>query len=278
MSAVSAAGRGGALEGGQAAMPVSRRASRVLLVGVAGLAWLSPASGYCWPGGMPLHVPGRAGPALVGIAQEGCARARLSRTALAVKGGRALQRARMSSSDLASEEREGAKRPNLYEDNAMYEREWVTPLWMITQEPDLNDLVKYLQEKRTVITDNPDQEHVLYFSRAQIEAAREAFSRMVRRGEMRLHRLSELTGSEIFETRYSRQVVVVGQRNGQGNANGQGQRFQLVQPLSAEELYAQTDLDLGSRQVGQVLAHARTHARTHSRTRAHTRALRPVCS
>jgi hypothetical protein len=137
------------------------------------------------------------------------------------------------------------------------------------QEPDLNNLVKYLQEQRTVITDNPDQEHVLYFSRTQIEAAREAFSRMVRNGEMRfalccprlilmmfiilqprpqyapstlnltlavnspealsracrvwrrcgcsyfcvgfrLHRLSELTGSEIFCTRYSRQVVVVG--------------------------------------------------------------------
>lgn len=115
----------------------------------------------------------------------------------------------------------------------MYEREWVTPLWMITQEPDLNNLVKYLQEMRTVITDNPDQEHVLLFSRKQIEAAREAFSRMVRRGEMRLHRLSELTGSEIFCTRYSRQVVVVGQRNG---PDGQGQRFQLVQPLSVHIL------------------------------------------
>lgn len=230
----------------------ARRASRqirVLLVSVAGLAWLSPASGFCRPG-MSLHAQRCAGPAVVGIEQGG--RARLARAAVAVKTGRVLMRPQMSS-DLASEEREGAKRPNLYEDNAMYEREWVTPLWMITQEPDLNDLVKYLQEKRTVITDNPDQEHVLYFSRAQIEAAREAFSRMVRRGEMRLHRLSELTGSEIFETRYSRQVVVVGQRNGQGNMNGQGQRFQLVQPLSAEELYAQTDLDLGSRQLERFM-------------------------
>jgi len=142
------------------------------------------------------------------------------------------------------------KTPTEFEDNSLYEREWVTPLWMITQEPDLNNLVKYLQEKRTVITDNPDKEHVLKFSRSQIEAARAAFSRMVRRGEMRLHRLSELTGSEIFETRYSRQVVVVGQRNGNG---GQGQRFQLVQPLSAEELYAQTDLDLGSRQLERFM-------------------------
>lgn len=148
------------------------------------------------------------------------------------------------------ERQEGGKPSNMYEDNDLYERDWVTPLWMITQEPDLNNLVKYLQEKRTVITANPNQEHVLYFSRAQIEAAREAFSRMVRRGEMRLHRLSELTGSEIFETRYSRQVVVVGQRNGK---DGQGQRFQLVQPLSAEELYAQTDLDLGSRQLERFM-------------------------
>eukprot|EP00960_Hanusia_phi_P036015 752096-Hanusia_phi.AAC.4 len=114
-------------------------------------------------------------------------------------------------------------------DNELYEREWVTPLWMITQEPDLNNLVKYLQEMRLKINDAPDQVHVIQFSRAQIEAAREAFSRMVRifhdpqqlsllrqvrSGEMRLHRLCELIGSEIFSTSYSRQVVVVGQRNG----------------------------------------------------------------
>ena len=147
-------------------------------------------------------------------------------------------------------EDEQSSRAKLYEDNSMYEREWVTPLWMITQEPELNNLVKYLQQKRDVITDNPNQEHVLTFSRRHIEAAREDFSRMVRRGEMRLHRLSELTGSEIFCTRYSRQVVVVGQRNGR---NGQGQRFQLVQPLSAQELYAQTDLDLGSRQLERFM-------------------------
>ena len=30
---------------------------------------------------------------------------------------------------------------------------------------------------------------------------------------------------------------------------GQGQRFQLTQPLSSDELYALTDLDLGSRQL-----------------------------
>jgi len=236
---------------GVAAAPL-RRASRLLLFGVAGLAWLSPASGFGGPGPTVHGVQPRprAEPAAVGVGRG--ARAGLARVRVAAKTLRVRRRQQMSS-DLASEEREGAKGPNLYEDNAMYDREWVTPLWMITQEPDLNDLVKYLQEKRIVITDNPDQEHVLYFSRAQIEAAREAFSRMVRRGEMRLHRLSELTGSEIFETRYSRQVVVVGQRNGQGNASGQGQRFQLVQPLSAGELYAQTDLDLGSRQLERFM-------------------------
>ena len=205
----------------------------------------------------------------------------------------------------------------LWEDNSLYERDdWTTPLWMITQaraprpcnsrarassartprgisesntlrdcahwqEPDLNNLVMYLQRMRVEIDAAPDQVHRICFSRRQIEAARAAFSRMVQRGEMRLHRLCELACSEIFANKYSRQVrppptppprerpaaraaqrrglsarggaqvVVVGQRAGPDG--GIGQRFQLVQPLSADELYTQTDLDLGSRQLERFM-------------------------
>ncbi len=105
--------------------------------------------------------------------------------------------------------------PEAYEDNELYTREWVSPLWMLTQEPDLNQLVVYLQEMRARINAEPDKEHVIRFSRANVEKARAAFSRMVRRGEMRLHRLCELTGSEVFTSSYSRQSVVVGQRPGE---------------------------------------------------------------
>jgi len=220
--------------------------ARCVLAGLVGLGvWLSPANGYCAPA-----LVGRLGTARCPLRPrtEQPQRRRAGRRGGGCRPGMTISVPGMPGAGGGRED--SGKPSSMFEDNDMYEREWVTPLWMITQEPDLNNLVMYLQEKRTVITDNPDQEHVLYFSRAQIEAAREAFSRMVRRGEMRLHRLSELTGSEIFETRYSRQVVVVGQRNGIG---GQGQRFQLVQPLSAEELYAQTDLDLGSRQLERFM-------------------------
>ena len=165
-------------------------------------------------------------------------------------------------------------------DNELYEREWVTPLWMITQEPDLNNLVKYLQEMRLKINDAPDQVHVIQFSRAQIEAAREAFSRMVGIFAVRLYR-SRSSGEERRdeaaqavrvdrERDLQHQLLPAGccrrpaQRysftssrfhvdaSGSVGPKGQGQRFQLVQPLSAEELYAQTDLDLGSRQVRNI--------------------------
>ena len=137
----------------------------------------------------------------------------------------------------------------LYEDTDFYTLSvWKTPLWMITQEPDLNNLVQYLQDLRVEILSAPKDSHLIRFSRAKIEKARSAFSRMVRRGEMRLHRLCELTADEILGGNYTRQSVVVGQRPTRDQ-----QRFQLVQPLSAEELYASTDLDLGSRQLERFM-------------------------
>ena len=101
----------------------------------------------------------------------------------------------------------------LYEDTDFYTLNvWKTPLWMITQEPDLNNLVQYLQDLRLEILSAPRDTHLIRFSRAKIEKARSAFSRMVRRGEMRLHRLCELTADEILGGNYTRQSVVVGQR------------------------------------------------------------------
>lgn len=76
----------------------------------------------------------------------------------------------------------------------------------------MNNLVMYLQTLKDEIMENPDTPRRVTFSRAQVEAARTAFSRMVRRGEMRLHRLCELTGDDIFDRNYARQSVVIGQR------------------------------------------------------------------
>jgi hypothetical protein len=116
-----------------------------------------------------------------------------------------------------------------------------SPLWMLTQEPQLNRLVAYLAVERQRIVEAPASAHRLCFSRRDLEQARAGFSRMIRRGEVKLHRLCELFGAQFLPSSYALMSVVVGQ--------AQGERFTLVQGLSREELYAQTDLDLGNRQL-----------------------------
>lgn len=112
---------------------------------------------------------------------------------------------------------------------------------MLTQEPQLNRLVAYLAVERQRIVEAPDSPHCLRFSRQDLEEARSGFSRMIRRGEVKLHRLCELLSDRLFPSSYALMSVVVGE--------ARGERFTLVQGLSREELYAQTDLDLGNRQL-----------------------------
>lgn len=117
-----------------------------------------------------------------------------------------------------------------------------TPLWMLTREPALNELVEYLEQAKQRVQGDPDGKHRFRFSAQQIENARKSFARMILNGEERLHRLCEvLCGNLFVEGQYRLRSVVVGQ------PLNSDERFTLVQPLSEATLYSQTDLDLGSR-------------------------------
>lgn len=119
-----------------------------------------------------------------------------------------------------------------------------SPLWMLTQEPQLNRLVAYLAVERQRALEAPESSRCLRFSRRELDDARSGFSRMIRRGEVKLHRLCELLSHGFLPPSHALVSVVVGQ--------AQGERFTLVQGLSREDLYAQTDLDLGSRQLERL--------------------------
>jgi hypothetical protein len=117
-----------------------------------------------------------------------------------------------------------------------------SPLWLVTQEPTLNALVTYLDDMRQRIGAFPGDPHVLTFSRRNLDAVRESFDRMIRRGEETLHQLCELLCSEFFDGSQLMHSVVVGEVESHD-------RFTLVQSLTRDDLRAHTDLDLGTRQL-----------------------------
>jgi hypothetical protein len=124
-----------------------------------------------------------------------------------------------------------------------------SPLWLVTDEPDVNELVSYLDAMRRRIESSPDETHVFEFSRARLADVRTAFARMIRRGEEQLHRVCELLCETYFDSTYTLQSVVIGE------VETTRERFTLVKSISPGELYSQTDLDLGSRQLRRLRYH-----------------------
>jgi hypothetical protein len=124
-----------------------------------------------------------------------------------------------------------------------------SPLWLVTNEPCVNDLVSYLDRMRHRIEAAPGDTHVFEFSRAELAAVRSAFARMIRRGEEKLHRVCELLCDTFIGPAYGLQSVVIGE------VETTRERFTLVRSLSPGELYSQTDLDLGSRQLQRLRYH-----------------------
>lgn len=120
-----------------------------------------------------------------------------------------------------------------------------SPLWMVSQEPLLNDLVLYLARMREQFEQAPDTHHQLTFSRAHLKQCRAAFDRMIRRGEEGLHRLCELFCNRLVG-RYQLQSVVIGE------VPTSGERFTLTQNISRHDLYSTIDLDLGNRQLRKL--------------------------
>ena len=91
--------------------------------------------------------------------------------------------------------------------------------------------------------------HVFEFSRARLADVRTAFARMIRRGEEKLHRVCELLCDTFLDSTYTLQSVVIGE------VETTKERFTLVKSISPGDLYSQTDLDLGNRQLRRLRYH-----------------------
>ncbi len=124
-----------------------------------------------------------------------------------------------------------------------------SPLWLVTDEPLVNQLVAYLDMTRRRIMAAPDDRHTFGFSRANLRDVRLSFARMIRHGEERLHRLCELLCATFLESPYTLLSVVIGE------VERTRERFTLVKNISTQELYSLTDLDLGHRQLRRMRYH-----------------------
>lgn len=120
-----------------------------------------------------------------------------------------------------------------------------SPLWMVSQEPLLNDLVSYLGTIKDALQNNPQATCDMKFSRSHLRDCRAAFDRMIRRGEEALHRLCDLLCATLVGDCQMQSVVI-------GEIPTSRERFTLMQPISRADLYSTSDLDLGSRQLRKL--------------------------
>lgn len=121
-----------------------------------------------------------------------------------------------------------------------------SPLWMVTQEPALHRFVEHLANSRNRLQAEPGGPHRLSFERAALAEVRQAFDRMIRLGERRLHRLSSLLCEHYMRGRYELESVVVAE------VEATRERLVLSQVISSADLDLFTDLDLGNRQVEKL--------------------------
>lgn len=124
-----------------------------------------------------------------------------------------------------------------------------SPLWLVTREPSLNQLVGYLTDMKAEIEAAPNGSHQLSFSRSHLDEVRSAFARMIRLGESQLHGLCALLCDSLFPSSYELNSIVVGE------VETTRERFILSQSISMDELLALTDLDLGNRQLQKLRYH-----------------------
>lgn len=120
-----------------------------------------------------------------------------------------------------------------------------SPLWMVTQEPLLDDFVTCLTVVLAALRDRPESEHELILSRPRLREVRQAWSSMIIRGEQSLHRLSELLCRRFFEGYQVGSVVF-------GEVDLTKERFVLTQRIEPEDLYTTADIDLGTRQLAKL--------------------------
>jgi hypothetical protein len=119
-------------------------------------------------------------------------------------------------------------------------------LWMVTQEPVLNEFVCYLSEKKDQILTHPERSHHLRFSKRQLNGVNQAFANAIRKGEAQLHRLCGLLASRLLEDQFELKSRVI------GRLTSTDERFELNRGLQWQELFARTDLDLGNWQLSRL--------------------------
>ncbi|SMF06269.1 hypothetical protein [Pseudobacteriovorax antillogorgiicola] len=118
-------------------------------------------------------------------------------------------------------------------------------LWMATQEPELNEFLGYLSRKKDELLEKPNADHVFFFNEDHVQRVRKEFSRMILKGEERLHRLCGLFADHFMASDYFLKSVVIGR-------NAEEESFYLSQGITEDEIYKTTDLDLGRRLLGRM--------------------------
>ncbi|MCB0195326.1 MAG: hypothetical protein KDJ65_25485 [Anaerolineae bacterium] len=120
-----------------------------------------------------------------------------------------------------------------------------SPLWMVTREPRLNELVTKLQHLRVRLMNDPEGFHRIYFSKSELEEVRNDFAKMILRGEEGLHRLSHLICNSFVNSYQLRSVIF-------GEVDKTKKRFTLNLDITPDELYSTPDIDLGTRQLNRL--------------------------
>jgi hypothetical protein len=120
----------------------------------------------------------------------------------------------------------------------------VSPLWMVSQAPALNELVMALKHARVEL-ETGTFGGKLVFSKTQLSGARAEFGAMIRRGEKDLHALAGLLAEELLGTFALRSSAI-------GEIERTRERFTLTVDVSEEDVAASTDLDLGTRILARL--------------------------
>lgn len=124
-----------------------------------------------------------------------------------------------------------------------------SPLWLVAEEPLIEELVLSLDAARRRIIEDPHGEHRLVFSRTRLEMCRQAFAQMIHRGEAKLHSLCEIFAGRFLGEGYEIDSIVIGE------VPTTRERFTLSHRIAVAELYTHTDLDLGKRQLQRIRVH-----------------------
>ncbi len=140
-------------------------------------------------------------------------------------------------------------------DNAVERR---SPLSMLTQRRSLNRLTEKLQRASeeilkshqalgatSALSGTARPPFVLSFCPSELADARRDFTEFILQGERRMHGLSHLLASSLFEGQFELTSTVIGEVP---ETSG---RFSINVPVSEEQLLTSSDLELGKRQLAR---------------------------